>query len=351
MSLKHTSQSPNWERYEVTLAAGRGTFNHNLTTIEQFRVVPQYTSEPLFTRTDAGTVTAGAGLGAAFTTVADGIITDVRVTLDTHGVDGATVGTYSRADDGGAFTDEDAVALSATANDMTLLPAVPVTNDAYYIGIDDILFNKIRNIVAGTDAVVTTGQSTITYEYYDGSGWEVLTLIHDTTNGLTDLSVGTEIMWEIPSDWTEVAVNSITCFWIRIVENHATPTFSQIPVGSQISLGIDVVVDVHDAGTTIFTTQKSRGTILETGLGTTSHVDRLIDAPAFADGISLTIDVDQVATATAPQDLTVEVYGFYTEATDYQPESFALTNAKGRGTIISSVALSDAVVDVYVMGT
>jgi len=350
MSLKHTSQSPNWERYEVTLAAGRGTFNHNLTTIEQWKVVPQYTSEPLFDEADAGTVVAATGIDSGgFTTVPDGFITDVRATVGTHGVDGATVGTYCREDDGAVFTDADAAFLSATVNDVEILPAVPAQNDALYIGIDDILFNKVRNMVAGTDGVVTTND--LKYEYYNGATWEDLTIVHDTTNGLTDLSVGTEIMWEIPTDWGEVAINTVTCFWIRIRENHALPVYGTVPLFSQGSLGIDAVIDVHFNTTTVFTTQKNRITLYESGLGRTAHVTGAIEVPLFTDALDYTVDVDLVATGTAPQDLLVEVFGYYSGAADAVPEQFVLSNASGRATITSSVALSDAVVDVYVMGT
>jgi len=38
------------------------------------------------------------------------------------------------ADDGGTFTDESTEALDSTADDMTLLPATPAQEDAYYWG-------------------------------------------------------------------------------------------------------------------------------------------------------------------------------------------------------------------------
>ncbi len=354
---KNTSQSPFREKHTVTLASGLGTFAHAMTSIEDYsiKIAKVEGKGNYFQEEDAGDVIAATGIDSGGVSAADdGFITRVEASLSSQGVDGATVGIYARADDGGVFGNEDAAAVSATANDMTLLPAVPAQNDAYYIGMDDINFQSIRMMVAGTNAVVTTGQSTITIEYYNGS-WVPLVGLIDGTNGLTDLSAGTTIQWTPQADWIEVAINIVTCFWIRIVENHASPTFSQVPIGSQISLGIGVVVDVHAGGTTIFTTQKNRVVIFDdstNGKQLLVGSSNTIEAGTFAGSGSLTVDVDLVATGTAAQDLVVTVYGTYSDAQATAiPEQFAITfGADNIGQINSSAAASDSVVDIILHG-
>lgn len=346
-------QSPYIEGWRVTLASGKAVIDHGFKgrVIENVEIIPSYAlGKILFDEEDAGAVAAATGIDSGgFTTVADGKITAVKATLSALGVDGNTVGIYCREDDGGAFTDSDAAIDSATANDVDVLPAAPAQNDALYIGIDDILFNQFVNLVAGTDAVVTTND--LKYEYYNGSAWVDLTIIADTTVGLTDMSAGTKISWEIPSDWAEVAINTVTCFWFRIRENAALPVYGTVPLMSQGSLGVSAVIDVHVNGTTIFTTQADRLTFHDASpREALTVIQTTIEAPVFADAISITVDVDLVATGTAPQDLKVEIFYIYTEPATDQIEAFVITIVDGQAVITSNVLLSDAEVQVFLKG-
>jgi len=354
---KNVSQSPYREKHNLTLSAGVKTFGHGMTSIDSFTILIKNVegTATYFQEEDAAAVITDTSIDSGgVAAIDDGFITRVEASLSSSGVDGATVGAYCREDDGGAFTDADAAALSATVNDVEILPAVPVQDDALYIGIDDINFQSIRMMVAGTDAVVTTGQSTITYEYYNGSAWVDVVGLIDGTNGLTDLSVGTTIQWTPQADWAEVAINTVTCFWIRIVENHATPTFSQVPIGSQWSLGIAALVDVHIDGTTIFTTQANRVTLFDDigAKGSLTASSSTIAGGTFAASDSITVDVDLVATTTAPQDLTVSVYGSYSDAQATRiAEQFTVSfGANNQATVTSSAALSTSNIDLILHG-
>lgn len=70
--------------------------------------------------------------------------------------------------------------------------------------------------------------------------------------------------------------------------------------------GADVIVDVNQNGTTIFTTPANRPVI---AAGAESGDTTTIDAPTWVAGNYLTVDVDQIGSAVAGADLTVHVIG------------------------------------------
>jgi len=113
------------------------------------------------------------------------------------------------ADDGGVLTDETTAARQSTANDMTLTPAAPQVNDAYYIGFAR-KFNRIW-INIGTPGV---GNWQNTEEYWNGSVWQSLSNVADLTSqfmasGLKSTS------WTLPVDWQTCAVNGVILYWMR----------------------------------------------------------------------------------------------------------------------------------------
>lgn len=115
------------------------------------------------------------------------------------------------ADDGGVMTDETAAANEDTANDMTLLPADVVAEDAYYFGHLTERFQQIM-LKIGTQGVWV---GTITWEYYNGSAWVAVTGIVDGTIGFT-AAVGTyDVKFTMPADWARTTVQTIEAFWIR----------------------------------------------------------------------------------------------------------------------------------------
>ena len=115
------------------------------------------------------------------------------------------------ADDGGAETDETTETNSAAANDMTLLPAVPQVNDAYYFGFDEEVGAFTLNV--GNAGV---GNWTITWEYSQGTdAWAALGGVTDDTTGFTVLGEN-NVEWTIPGDWATDDVGGVTGkYWVR----------------------------------------------------------------------------------------------------------------------------------------
>lgn len=131
------------------------------------------------------------------------------------------------ADDGGATTDETTEANNATANDMTLLPAAPAVNDAYYFAAAGPFDKLTLNI--GTPGV---GTWTITWEYYNGSSWVALSGVTDDTSGFTAAAGNHDVTFTRPSDWGSLAVAGITGYWIRARVSNYTSITTQ-PLGTQ----------------------------------------------------------------------------------------------------------------------
>jgi hypothetical protein len=150
---------------------------------------------------------------------------------------------FGKADDGGVITDETTETQSAAANDMTLLPANPAVNDAYYFGFYD---NTHTSFILN---VGTAGEydGTIVWEYYDGGAWASLGGISDGTNGFLNSGANT-VSWNDPGDWAEVAVDGDTCYWIRARVSAWTGIETQ-PVGTQALMTMYYVYD-HDIGLT-----------------------------------------------------------------------------------------------------
>jgi len=132
------------------------------------------------------------------------------------------------ADDGGALTTETVEANDATANDMTLLPAVPAMNDAYYWG-DDGKFAKLV-LNQGTAGA---GTWTIYWEYYNGVAWNRILTPDGNNQSYAFKSSGTQtIEWQIPGDWIKTSVNGISAYWIRARVNSYSAVTTQ-PLGTQ----------------------------------------------------------------------------------------------------------------------
>lgn len=129
------------------------------------------------------------------------------------------------ADDGGAQVDETAVARSAAANDMTLLPGLPVAGDAYYFGCTrtwDILRLNVGQAGAGT--------WTFHYEYWNGA-WVALPGVVDNTDRFRNAGIN-ELRFTRPGDWAVHIVQAMNLFWIRCRVNVFTAITVQ-PLGTQ----------------------------------------------------------------------------------------------------------------------
>jgi hypothetical protein len=129
--------------------------------------------------------------------------------------------THVFSDDGGAFSANLISAASTTA----LWPAVPVANDALYLGSTDIAFKHAML------TLVQAGNQNwdLALEYYNGADYNTaLTLGTDYTlfrgdgteiTSLDDLFAYAGILsinLFPPANWATVAVNGVTAYWLRI---------------------------------------------------------------------------------------------------------------------------------------
>jgi hypothetical protein len=136
------------------------------------------------------------------------------------------------ADDGGVQTDETAPANSDTANDMTLLPAIPAVNDAYYFGRPALWdWLELRIGTAGN------GVWTIAWEYWNGAVWTGLIGVNDGTSGF-EVSGTRLVTFAKPGDWAQTTVGGIAnLYWIRARVSAYTSILTQ-PKGNRAFIWI-----------------------------------------------------------------------------------------------------------------
>lgn len=144
----------------------------------------------------------------------------------------AGVAVAAIADDGGVFTDETLFALNSQTNNMTLLPAVPVVDDAYYFGHTEE-FPRLKLDIS--TAIAGTG-NTIVWEYFNGTVWVEL-IITDGTVGLT--VTGKQIVaWGTIPDWATTTINTQGPFFYIRARLSATTTITTVPVASTVTLDV-----------------------------------------------------------------------------------------------------------------
>jgi len=131
------------------------------------------------------------------------------------------------AEDTPAQVDETAAAQNPTANDMTLLPAVPAVNDAYYFGHAKKF--DVMKLNIGTNGV---GVWTIVWEYWNGVAWTALVGLTDGTTGFTAGTGNREVLHTPQGNWATCAVAAITLYWIRARVSAYTSVTTQ-PLGTQ----------------------------------------------------------------------------------------------------------------------
>jgi hypothetical protein len=154
------------------------------------------------------------------------------------------------ADDGGSFTDETTPANEATADDMTLLPAAPVVDDAYYFGAS-ALFDKLTLNISTAGA----GTWTLVWEYWNGTAWTALTGISDGTTGFTTGGTN-DVVWTPPTDWATTTVNAQGPFYYIRGRVSAFTSITTQPLGQQgwivpqISFFVRARVSVYTSITT-----------------------------------------------------------------------------------------------------
>ena len=179
-------------------------------TPTQLQITPQETD-------DVRAVVPQANIGA----------TNFRVVLSSAQAKATSDVTGAVADDGGVQTDETTAATNDAVNDMTLLPAAPEVDDAYYLAGDE-MFCGIE-LVLGTQGA---GTYTITWEYYNGA-WVALAGVTDNSNGFKAAPGTHAITFTIPTDWKKTTVKTLNKYWVRARCSAYTPNGYTQPFGTR----------------------------------------------------------------------------------------------------------------------
>ena len=137
----------------------------------------------------------------------------------------------ARALDGAVYTNQDAAAANATANDMTLLPAIEEVNDAYHFRATGKFCGVLLNV--GTAGV----GSAITWEYYTGASSVATLTISDQSAGFTASGL-VLITFDPPSNWVSNTIDGHTGCGIRA--RCSTASFTTQPLGTQAWLVKDL---------------------------------------------------------------------------------------------------------------
>ena len=132
---------------------------------------------------------------------------------------------------GSVYTNETANADGYVANGMTLLPAVPSTNCAYYFGFP-YLFDSI-SLVIGTQGA---GTWTIVWEYWNGGAWAALTGVTDGTSGFTSGTGTKTVTFTRGAGWATTSVNAVGPYYYVRARVSAYTSITTQPKGSGSSL-------------------------------------------------------------------------------------------------------------------
>lgn len=136
--------------------------------------------------------------------------------------------THIKQDDGAVFTDLDL--------GDSLFPAVPAQNDAALWGSTDQPLKTIVIPKLKTAAVITT--TTLVLQYSQSAAFAALTLGDDYTvypgpdleSSLEQNDEDIVLNIKIPSDHAAYSQDSVSAFWIRLIETNASPSWGTIPV-------------------------------------------------------------------------------------------------------------------------
>ena len=190
----------------------QGTYDVNNTVTIEVNSLTQGSSVQVIANETVGTITSGDVLGQGLAD-ANGVYSfglNYEAAFDPSGLDvivrcrNQGFATAAIADDGGVFTDETTAANSTTVDDMTLLPASPVINDAYYFGHNEE-FGQLRLDLSQPGV----GSWSVTWEYWNGSSWTALSGVVDGTESIgRAFHVSGTVSWTIPGDWADTTVNS-----------------------------------------------------------------------------------------------------------------------------------------------
>ena len=115
--------------------------------------------------------------------------------------------------------------------DMTLLPAAPAVNDAYYFGLAS-LWDWLSLYIPHNGQ----GTWTITWEYWDGAVWAAIPNAYDTSSGFR-IDDWHSVAFPRPSDWALLTIQGLNLYWIRARVSAFTSMGTQ-PLGTQAWIGV-----------------------------------------------------------------------------------------------------------------
>lgn len=199
--------------------------------------------------------------------------------------------TGALAEDGGGFTHETTEASNDTENDMTLLPAVPAVDDAYYFG-SDATFSAIR-LRIGTQGA---GVWTITWEYKNTLGnWVALSDVVDDTNGFKAATGLRQVSFTVPSDWGNLSVDGVQAYWIRGRVSAYTSITDQ-PLGTRVRIDDGDQTLLPTSGDTPQFSTDARWQVTTGSFTTNKTIERLQihadDEPDTIDSGSFDVEID-----------------------------------------------------------
>jgi hypothetical protein len=212
--------------------------------------VAEGTSCKVIANETLGTITEG---DVIFELLADDTGTAQIVDFNYEGAFGAGIDVLVRARNQGlcnaaisvddvSYGDETTNANSAAADDMTLLPAVPVAVDDGYLFGHSEQFGRIKLNVS----TAGTGGFAITWSYWDGGA---LVPLSDVVDGTSALSVlGSNIIsYTIPGDWATVEINGQGPFYY-IAAVLGAGTVTVIPLGRSATLDVTRYLPIPPSG-------------------------------------------------------------------------------------------------------
>lgn len=166
--------------------------------------------------------------GGAFTSTPSLAITVPSVAKGTalsspNAMDGGIAHQNSPAMD----TDQTAATNNATANDMSLLPASGYSvGDGFYFG-----YASLWDWLAVNIGTAGAGTYTITWQYWNGTGWTALSLKYNETANWKTTSLK-RVHFVRPGDWASLAILGVTAYWIKAAMTAYTSVTTQ-PKGTQ----------------------------------------------------------------------------------------------------------------------
>ena len=102
------------------------------------------------------------------------------------------------------------------SNDLQMFPDTPAIDDAVYFAMD-VPFCEFA--IPFTTPATYSGNS-LAWEYWNGTSWTALTLVHDNTNAASNSGAQSfqrdgAIHFIPPADWATTTVNDTAAYWIR----------------------------------------------------------------------------------------------------------------------------------------